>query len=63
MGPQSDGNAVVDSQLRVYGIKGLRVIDGSIFPEMVSGNTNAGIIMTGEKGSDFIKKQWLQKTK
>lgn len=58
MGPDSDENAVVDPQLRVHGIKNLRVIDCSIFPEMVSGNTNAAAIMIGEKGFDFIKQFW-----
>lgn len=55
MGPPSDPMAVVDPELRVYGVKGLRVIDGSIMPQIVSGNTNAPIIMIGEKGADLIK--------
>ena len=55
MGPKGDPMAVVDPQLRVYGVKGLRVIDGSIMPTIVSGNTNAPIIMIGEKGADMIK--------
>lgn len=55
MGPPSDPMAVVDPQLRVYGVKGLRVIDGSIMPKIVSGNTNAPIIMIGEKGADLVK--------
>lgn len=61
MGLDSDVNAVVDPQLRVHGIKRLRVIDTSIFPEMVSGNTNAAAIMIGEKGSDYIKEFWIKK--
>ncbi|XP_063388680.1 glucose dehydrogenase [FAD, quinone] isoform X1 [Cydia fagiglandana] len=61
MGPFWDPEAVVDDELRVYGVKGLRVIDGSIMPVMVSGNTNAPIIMIGEKGSDMIKAFWLKR--
>ena len=49
-----DKMAVVDDQLRVHGITGLRVADCSIMPEIVSGNTNAPAIMIGEKASDLI---------
>jgi len=52
MGKGSD--AVVDARLRVHGIAGLRVVDCSIMPEIVSGNTNAPAIMIGEKASDMI---------
>jgi choline dehydrogenase len=50
-----DPMAVVDDQLRVHGIAGLRVIDASIMPTVPSGNTNAAVIMIAEKGADLIK--------
>ena len=50
----NDEMAVVDAQLRVHGIEGLRVIDGSIMPTIVSGNTNAPIYMIAEKGASMI---------
>jgi choline dehydrogenase len=54
MGPRTDPTAVVDDQLRVYGMEGLRVVDASIMPTMLSANLNAATIMIGEKGSDLI---------
>jgi choline dehydrogenase len=49
-----DQNAVVDKNLKVHGIKGLRVADASIMPTLVSGNTNAVCMMIGERCADFI---------
>jgi choline dehydrogenase-like flavoprotein len=51
----TDALAVVDPELRVHGIDGLRVADSSIMPRLVSSNTNAASIMIGEKGSDLLK--------
>lgn len=59
MGPSSDPMAVVDPELRVYGVKNLRIMDASIIPMVVSGNTNAPVIMIAEKGSDLVKRSWL----
>jgi choline dehydrogenase len=50
----TDPRAVVDARLRVHGVEGLRVVDGAVMPSVVSGNTNAAIVMIAEKGSDMI---------
>ncbi len=58
MGPDSDPMAVVDNQCRVHGIEGLRVVDASVMPTLVGGNTNAPTIMIAERASAFIKADW-----
>jgi len=57
MGPDP-ASAVVDARLRVHGLEALRVIDASIFPENISGNTNAPSIMTGWKGAGMVLEDW-----
>lgn len=59
MGPDSDPEAVVDPQLRVRGVRGLRVVDASIMPKVVAGNTNSATVMIAEKASDLIKQYWF----
>lgn len=58
MGPLHDPLAVVDHELRVHGVRGLRVVDASVIPKVTSGNTNAAIIMIGEKAAHLMRRAW-----
>ena len=54
MGPDTDPEAVVDGELRVRGVDGLRVVDASVMPDLIGGATNAPVIMMAEKAADMI---------
>jgi len=55
MGPATQPLSVVDDELRVHGLQGLRVIDASIMPRMISANLNASTLMIADKASDLIR--------
>ena len=55
MGAGNDADAVVDSNLRVRGVEGLRVIDASVMPDLIGGNINAAVIMIAERASDLLR--------
>ncbi|XP_044261103.1 glucose dehydrogenase [FAD, quinone]-like [Tribolium madens] len=58
MGPRNDPEAVVDPELKVYGVRGLRVADTSVIPIPLTAHTNVPAFMIGEKASDLIKETW-----
>ena len=52
---QPNPSAVVDADLRVHGVEGLRVIDASVMPDLVGGMINAPVIMIAERGADLVR--------
>jgi choline dehydrogenase len=57
MGPASDLTAVVDAQLRVHGVKRLRIADASVMPTITSGNTNSPTLMIAERAAHWIREE------
>jgi choline dehydrogenase len=55
MGPADNASSVVDDELRVHGMQGLRVVDASVMPRMISANLNASTLMIADKASDLIR--------
>ena len=55
MGPASDPAAVVDARLKVHGVHGLRIVDGSVMPTITSGNTNSPVLMIAERAAEWIR--------
>lgn len=60
MGPDNDAHAVVDAELRVHGVAGLRVVDASVFPDLVGGNINAPVMMIAERAAELILRTHMQ---
>ena len=61
MGSANDTMAVVDSNLKLIGLDNLWVIDASVMPKIIGGNTNAATVMIGEKGADMIMNEHSDK--
>ncbi|MCH8062200.1 MAG: hypothetical protein IH861_06835 [Chloroflexi bacterium] len=57
MGPATDSMAVVDQYCHVHGLEGLRVVDASIMSDVARANTNASVVMIGERAADLIKRR------